>query len=406
MKFIKKGTIKEFKGSSKVTALGSIILTGAIALAASGCTTEVKAEGITIDKLEISGSDAQGILEGANVVVNADVDTQASVPAQSTPDSAPSFVDIEITDPSDKAPETTNTPNKQEPANTEASQPADNSNTPAKKDLYQSFLCGEIGAGRKSFGTFYEGNNTVASLVDDFENDPDVSSINRNTCASYSYIDCGNDGIPELLLVIKYQRAFADYQTYYIIKEFNDKLYICYTAESWYRNLETISSLGEITCDTSGGAYHHYYTKGFVDGNGDFQLLYQCEITRLNGNYDHVVGCYDYFDESNDLAYIEYYTDGLDVDYTDWSIIAFRFDDKPNPSTSSYFTYCVWDGNGKDTTTEANFSDSDRIVGIMNYYGLKVYDHAQIEEMVFARAEELGALNIVSTDLDYILCNK
>ena len=29
MKFTKKGTIKEFKGSSKVTALGSILLTGA-----------------------------------------------------------------------------------------------------------------------------------------------------------------------------------------------------------------------------------------------------------------------------------------------------------------------------------------------------------------------------------------
>ena len=155
MKFIKKGTIKEFKCSSKVTALGSILLTGAIALSASGCTTEVKAEGITIDKLEISGSDADGILDGANVVVNANVDTQATVPAQSAPDSDPSFVNIEITDPSDKAPETTNTPNKQEPANTEASQPADNNNTPAKRDLYQSFLCGEIGAGRKSFGTFY-----------------------------------------------------------------------------------------------------------------------------------------------------------------------------------------------------------------------------------------------------------
>ena len=64
MKFIKKGTIKEFKCSSKVTALGSILLTGAIALSASGCTTEVKAEGITIDKLEISGSDVDGILDG------------------------------------------------------------------------------------------------------------------------------------------------------------------------------------------------------------------------------------------------------------------------------------------------------------------------------------------------------
>ena len=42
----------------------------------------------------------------------------------------------------------------------------------------------------------------------------------------------------------------------------------------------------------------------------------------------------------------------------------------------------------------------------MNYYGLKVYDHSQLEEMIFARAEALDGLGLVSTDIDDILLNR
>ena len=55
MKFIKKGTIKEI-GSVKLATLGTVLLTGTIAFAATGCTTEVKADGITIESVIVSGN--------------------------------------------------------------------------------------------------------------------------------------------------------------------------------------------------------------------------------------------------------------------------------------------------------------------------------------------------------------
>ena len=57
---IKKGTVTELTGNAKVSALASVLLTGAIALTASGCTTEVKADGITIESLVVTGYDSTG----------------------------------------------------------------------------------------------------------------------------------------------------------------------------------------------------------------------------------------------------------------------------------------------------------------------------------------------------------
>ena len=102
------------------------------------------------------------------------------------------------------------------------------------------------------------------------------------------------------------------------------------------------------------------------------------------------------------MCQIEFYTDGLEVPYKDWAIIQIDF----GVGTSPVYTYSIWDENGNDITTEANFEDTDRIVKIMNYYGLEVFPHCEIEEMVFAAEEQLGVLNVVSFDIDSILYKK
>ena len=72
---IQKGTVTEFIRSPKAVSLASALLTGALALTASGCTTEVKADGITVENLYISGTEETGMISDALInPVNITVD--------------------------------------------------------------------------------------------------------------------------------------------------------------------------------------------------------------------------------------------------------------------------------------------------------------------------------------------
>ena len=81
MKNIKKETITG--QSPKAYALVSALLTGAIAFTATGCNAEIKADGITVDSLEIIGSDADGMPDGANNPVNG---SKVSIPEVTIPE--------------------------------------------------------------------------------------------------------------------------------------------------------------------------------------------------------------------------------------------------------------------------------------------------------------------------------
>ena len=90
MKLINRETIKETVSAKSMT-LASVVLTGVIALTATGCDAQIKADGITIDSLTITGSDADGILEGADITINGkNVDlTDIAIPTQAVKQADP-----------------------------------------------------------------------------------------------------------------------------------------------------------------------------------------------------------------------------------------------------------------------------------------------------------------------------
>lgn len=361
MKNIKKETITG--QSPKAYALVSALLTGAITFTATGCNAEIKADGITVDSLEIIGSDADGMNDGANNQVNG---SNVNIPEVTIPKSS----------------------------NTGSNNPADNSGNTFSSDttLYEAFLNNQAGAGYSDAD-----NMTLSGLLDKLEGDEFTSAVDRNNCVSYRYIDCGNDGAPELLLEVSFERLGEDADRYIIIKEISGKLYICYQEDSWYRSFVTISDKGQVDCQGSTSSTGYFYRRGFVDGQGDYKSLFSCDTTRID--VDH--NTFTNWDPSNNHLDIEWYTDGLEVPYYDWTIAEFHLSDN-----DSCFTYSVWDSNGNDTTSAENFISTDEVVSVMNYYGLTVYDHAQIEEMIFSKAEALGGLGLVSTDIDDIILFK
>ncbi len=73
VKPIKRGTVAELTKSTKLPVLASVMLTGAIAIAATGCSTEVKADGITIESLVVSGSAGESIESAVNASLDGKV---------------------------------------------------------------------------------------------------------------------------------------------------------------------------------------------------------------------------------------------------------------------------------------------------------------------------------------------
>ena len=74
---IRKATVTESKTITGAACIASVLLTGAVALTATGCTTEVKADGITVENLIVSGSEYTGeIIDGLNNGSNMSADTK------------------------------------------------------------------------------------------------------------------------------------------------------------------------------------------------------------------------------------------------------------------------------------------------------------------------------------------
>ena len=423
MKLINRETIKETVSAKSMT-LASVVLTGVIALTATGCDAQIKADGITIDSLTITGSDADGILEGADITINGkNVDlTDIAIPTQAVKQADPSDNGNPVAAPSDNKASENNEAGTKTPADTsddsQVVTPSDNTNADTKADdtasdvkaddkaaapadsmsLYEAFLNGNAVAGRYWYGEFDDCGHTVSYLIDTVANDSYTTDIDRDNCLSYRYIDCGADGEQELLVAVDYYCGWYDAMTYYLIKDFGGKLYITSSMDSWYRNFVQIKNNGEVTISYNNGAYDRVYIKGFYNAEGKYTCLYICNTIDIAP--DH---CNFFFqDKDNTTGNIEFYTDGLDVPYKEFSIKAVYIGDDTTP----VYTYCIWDENGNDITTSADFESTARIVQIMNYYGLEVYDHCEIEEMVFEMADGYGLLGNVSLDIATVLNRK
>lgn len=414
MKLINRETIKETVSAKSMT-LASVVLTGAIALTATGCDAQIKADGITIDSLTITGSDADGILEGADITINGkNVDlTDIAIPTQAVKQADPSDNGNHIAAPADNRAPENNEAGTKTPSNTntdsQVATPSDDTTSDTKADdkaavpadsmsLYEAFLKGNAVTGRYRYGEFDDSGYTISDLIDTAENSEYTTSIDRENCVSYRYIDCGADGNQELLVSVDYYCGWYDANTYYLIKDFGGKLYITSETDSWYRHYIEIKDNGEVTTSYNNGAFNKEYIKGFYNAEGKYTNLYRCNTIEIAPDHSF----FSFENKDNTTGNIEFYTDGLDVPYKEFSIKAVYIGDDTTP----VYTYCIWDENGNDITTSADFESTARIVQIMNYYGLEVYDHCEIEEMVFEMADGYGLLGNVSLDIATVLNRK
>lgn len=96
----------------------------------------------------------------------------------------------------------------------------------------------------------------------------------------YSYIDCGRDGVNELVLRLNGLDIYNeddDSTLVYIIKYIDGTLSLCYYYETWARSESTMNEYGYYQSGGSNGATNHSSDYGLIDKDGDWQFIVSIE---------------------------------------------------------------------------------------------------------------------------------
>lgn len=88
---------------------------------------------------------------------------------------------------------------------------------------------------------------------------------------SGSYIDCGLDGTPELIVWLDFDSEFRPVM---VLKNIGGRLKICFAADSWGRCETEVKYNGVISSFGSGGATSHGGYEAYIDADGIYHFYY------------------------------------------------------------------------------------------------------------------------------------
>ena len=213
---------------------------------------------------------------------------------------------------------------------------------------------------------------TMDEIVSALEGSTDYKKASDTT---YTMIDCGSDGIPEMLTETFFDPEFT---LYMIIKDINGELVICFDQDAWSRSEVQVEADGKISSGGSGGAAIHIVDYAFVDAKGDYKFFYGCEetLTLYNDIY-----LYDKTD------YQVLPVDGLDLDHIGIRDYYFEADYEQR---THYYEYFMINDNYEDVTTDADYEDSNPVKQKFSECGVKTYTRDDIEALLNARAADIG----------------
>jgi hypothetical protein len=293
----------------------------------------------------------------------------------------------------------------------------------AKEDLYESFLNNEATLHINTdndFGSYFSFekykdqdltleeivNDIIASYLTDWGDSLKiwVDSI------EYAYIDCGNDGVPELALRINTPMSTEGWQENMIIKDIDGRLELVYSENSWSRSSVFFNEYGYIWGDGSGGAAYHLFSKGFVDGDGKWHFIYVDNSTSgiTPGGYAGEL----WFDGSSHPLPEDMELDG------DYVFLQFSFDFPEDENTEYIYTYAK-EGESPDYEDEEAWMDGfksyfySELIGddevysedhpLMQFFeaeGLKIYTLEEVDEKIAEKEKSEGLTEEIKNGKD------
>ncbi|MBE5825155.1 MAG: hypothetical protein E7307_00820 [Butyrivibrio sp.] len=275
-------------------------------------------------------------------------------------------------------------------AETDEAQPEETAETAeaSGSDLYEAFKNGSAKVKYRGTGdvTSYletravltEGQSySLEEIVDALAKNEEYSYIELTlTDTEYSMIDCGSDGVPELLATAYLGDEFS---LSFIIKEIDGELVICYDQDSWSRSSTVVNEDGTIETSGSGGAAVHVYENAFVDAAGDYKFYY---------GFEETLSIYDeYYAYKTGEDYVTISNEGLDWEHIGVNDYYFEPDYQKR---THYYNYFMFDDNYEDVTTDADYDDSNPVKQKFTEAGINVYTASEINDMLTSRAKEIG----------------
>ncbi len=221
-------------------------------------------------------------------------------------------------------------------------------------------------------GEYYTIDDIVLALSDYGEG---MGFVSQNP-ANFEIIDCGTDGIPELLATIDFEPEFT---LYMIIKEIDGELVICYTGDGWSRNSITIHKDGTILSVGSGGANVVVASAECVNADGTYNYFYGVTETGSPTN--------EYYANTSKGDYKVINLDGIDLNNI--FISGYYFTDDYN-EREYYYTLFEMDDNRNDITSESTFKKCEELIKRFEKEGIKINTNEEIQEMLDERAAKIN----------------
>lgn len=263
----------------------------------------------------------------------------------------------------------------------------EDANKSAQGDLYQAFREGTAKAKYRGTGdrTSYLEISKVLEVGKAYSMDEIVKAIGTvdeysefklTSDIVFSEIDCGEDGVRELLVEAPFNEEF---RLYMILKEIDGELVICFSQDGWSRSYVEVEPDGRIISSGSAGAAVHVFDYGYVNAKGEYQYYYGCEETTT------LYGDFYAYTSGEDYKLIS--TEGLDADHL--GVREYYFEPEYE-KREYYYTYFVMDDNYNDITKDEDFDDSNELKKRFAEAGIKTYTQKEIDQILKDRATQIG----------------
>lgn len=219
-----------------------------------------------------------------------------------------------------------------------------------------------------------ENGYTINELLDNFVNQ---YMLENRPGVSYSYLDLGDDGNPEMAVRFEGMGIYASQdnsELIYILKEKEGLLELCFMYENWARSDSMLNSAGFYTSGGSTSATSHIIESGFIDAEGIYHFIssIETEADCSQLSYDPTIGT-----AAQKLA--ERVGEGEEP----FSLITFCFDEiKTIEDSENAVRYRTFEPTGTER--------DDIYWEVFEEEGLTLYDYAELVQMIEEKQMSIG----------------
>ncbi|MCR5356721.1 MAG: hypothetical protein K6E63_04880 [Lachnospiraceae bacterium] len=241
-------------------------------------------------------------------------------------------------------------------------------------------------------GWFRQGNRYGFSEIVDKYLENEFDAEDRDMCglldASYTYIDCGNNGTEEMALQLEYRLPYGEWYLNYFLCYEDGEVHIMGSDEWGYRSYLTLNKCGYVENGGSGGANIYSVDFYFFNEDNERVFLYSCEEEM--GLATPMVPKYYLKNGWDRTDYPEMDYDGSGEGYTvyRYSLKEYDYSDDSVDMYEKYYKdnmYSFTDAEGKSAMPAA------AMIELYKREGVKWFDYEELEEKIKKHQHMAGA---------------